>query len=295
VSSGDAEAGAATLGFRLPFGAAASALIGVGIMGMSKISFSTLKAKLPGGQCLIIIGTEGTLLTGVAGSGKTTLLQPLVAAWRADTRYDPGGREVVGLATAWKQARELKGTGIERGFAMTPLLAAIDSGEFQPTRNTVLVIDEVSQIAPRSMLQLLDLQARTGMTIKALGDREQAQAIEAGDTIEIMRRVLPKAAMPELLTTVRQETERGRVIAGLFRGTDLGPEATLEERQKHHLAEVAKALGMKREDGTAIRKRVLGDVQDAEDHRRTFDGPGCSALCLVWHRCVSSFEAIMQV
>jgi len=37
VSSGDAEAGAATVGFRLPFGEAASASIRVGIMGMSKI------------------------------------------------------------------------------------------------------------------------------------------------------------------------------------------------------------------------------------------------------------------
>ena len=200
-----------------------------------------------------------TVLTGVAGSGKTTLLQPLVAAWRADTRYDQGGREVVGLATAWKQARELKGAGIEQGFAMTPLLAVVDSGEFRPTRNTVLVVDEVSQVAPRAMLRLLDLQARTGMTIKALGDREQAQAIEAGDTIEIMRRVLPKAAMPELLTTVRQETERGRAIAGLFRGTELGPDATLEERRDHHLAEVTRALGMKREDGTAM---LVGDDHD---------------------------------
>ena len=52
----------------------------------------------------------------------------------------------------------------------------------------MLVIDEISQIGPRPMLELLELQARTGLTIKAIGDREQAQAIEAGDTIEIMRR-----------------------------------------------------------------------------------------------------------
>ena len=54
-----------------------------------------------------------------------------------------------------------------------------------------------------------ELQARTGMTIKMLGDREQAQAIEAGDTIEILRRALPPEAMPVLLTTMRQATERG--------------------------------------------------------------------------------------
>ena len=41
------------------------------------------------------------------------------------------------------------------------------------------------------LLKLLELQARTGMTIKMLGDREQAQAIEAGDSIELLRRALP--------------------------------------------------------------------------------------------------------
>ena len=66
------------------------------------------------------------------------------------------------------------------------------------------MLDEVSQIGPRPMLKLLELQARTGMTIKMLGDREQAQAIEAGDAIEILRRALPPEALPELLTTMRQ-------------------------------------------------------------------------------------------
>ena len=33
-----------------------------------------------------------TLLTGVAGAGKTTLLQPVVDAWRADTRFSRKGR-----------------------------------------------------------------------------------------------------------------------------------------------------------------------------------------------------------
>jgi post-segregation antitoxin (ccd killing protein) len=208
-----------------------------------------------------------TLLTGVAGSGKTTLLQPLVAAWQADTRYDAGGREVVGMATAWRQADALRDAGIDRTLPLQPMLAAIESGEFQPTRNTVLVIDEVSQVGPRPMLALLELQARTGMTIKALGDREQAQAIEAGDTIEIMRRALPKEALPELLSTVRQETERGRVIAGLFRGTDLGPYATLKQRQEHRVGEVTTALNMKRHDGTAMlaggdHDQVVGRIAD---------------------------------
>ncbi len=48
--------------------------------------------------------------------------------------------------------------------------------------------------------------------------------------------------MPELLSTVRQETRRGRKIAGLFRD-----------------GKAAEALAMKREDGTAW---LVGGDQD---------------------------------
>ena len=189
-----------------------------------------------------------TVLTGVAGAGKTTLMKPLVAAWRADTRLGAGGREVVGVATAWRQADALKEAGVDRTLAMFPLLEAIKSGEFQPTRNTVLVIDEVSQIGPRAMLTLLELQARTGMTIKALGDREQAQAIEAGDSIELLRRALPKSERPELLSTVRQEAMEDRHIVGLFR-----------ENQDHHKSRAAEALELKRVRNAETVQMLGGD------------------------------------
>ncbi len=54
--------------------------------------------------------------------------------------------------------------------------------------------------------------------------------------------MLPKEAMLELLSTVRQETKRGRKIAGLFRD-----------------GKAAEALAMKREDGTAW---LVGGDQD---------------------------------
>ena len=201
-------------------------------------------------------GGRLSLLTGVAGAGKTTLLQPLVDAWKMDTRFDKGGRDVLGTAIAWKQADALRDAGIDQVMAMTPLLDAIAKGELAVSRNTVLVIDEVSQVAPRQMLALLKLQAETGMTIKALGDREQAQSIEAGDTIEILRRSLPKAALPELLTTVRQDRERDRIIANLFR------EGKAEE-----------ALAMKRADGTAYlaggdQDQVIQQIADLYIERR---------------------------
>ena len=197
-----------------------------------------------------------SLLTGVAGAGKTTLLQPLVSAWQSDTRFSPEGREVIGAAMAWRQADALKDAGIKRTYALAPLLKMIESGDFHADRNTVLVLDEASQIGPRPMVKLLELQARTGMTIKMLGDREQAQAIEAGDTIEILRRALPPEAMPALLTTMRQATKRGQEIAGLFRG-----------------GKAAEALEMKRQDGHALmvggdREQVIAQIADLYIERR---------------------------
>jgi hypothetical protein len=157
---------------------------------------------------------------------------------------------------AWRQADALKDAGIRRTYALSPLLKMIEAGEFKADQNTVLVLDEASQIGPRPMLKLLELQARTGMTIKMLGDREQAQAIEAGDTIEILRRALPPEAMPVLLTTMRQATERGREIAGMFR--DGNAEG---------------ALAMKREQGHAFlvggdREQVVARIADLYIERR---------------------------
>ena len=157
---------------------------------------------------------------------------------------------------AWRQADALQDAGIRRTYALSPLLAMIDSGEFKANRNTVLVLDEASQIGPRPLLKLFELQAKTGMTIKMLGDREQAQAIEAGDSIEILRRALPPEALPELLTTMRQATRRGREIAGLFRE-----------------GEAAQALNMKRADGHAMmvggdRDQVVAQIADLYIARR---------------------------
>ena len=222
-------------------------------MDRSKVRFSADQKA-----AIFALGQGGrlTLLTGAAGVGKTTILEPVVAAWKADTRFDAKGREVIGTALAWRQADALRDAGIDRAYALSPLLAMIDRGDITVSRNTVLVIDEVSQVGPRPLLKLLELQARTGTTIKMLGDREQAQAIEAGDSIELLRRALPPEALPVLLTTVRQATRRGREIAALFRegnGSD--------------------ALEMKREDGHARllggdRDQVVGQIADLYIERR---------------------------
>ena len=207
-------------------------------------------------------GADLAVLLGAAGAGKTTLLKPLVEAWHAD------GRNVIGIATAWRQAQALKDTGIaadpSRGaqgrpttkqsiaemraagtdgtYALTRFLRMVDRGEIAPDDKTVLVVDEISQIGPRQFLRLLELQKKSGLVIKGLGDREQVQAIAAGDTIALLLQVLPPEALPKIDTTVRQERARDRLIASMFRRT-----------------EAAEALALKCEDGTA---RLVGGDYD---------------------------------
>ncbi len=193
-------------------------------------------------------GTGGGLvfLEGAAGVGKTSrVLPPVVAAWKAD------GRRVIGLSQAWRQADALQDAGIGKTVAMQPFLEGIRSGEISVDRNTVLVVDEAAQTGPRQFLELLKLWRDTGCIIRALGDREQCQAIEASSAVEIMARVLPPEALPELLATVRQKSERAREIAGLFRTGNAGT-----------------ALDLKREDGTAM--LVGGDYDQVVDRIASF-------------------------
>nr|WP_242407718.1 AAA family ATPase [Komagataeibacter intermedius] len=249
-------------------------------IGRSPLDFASEHGKTQK-AAIYALGRGGALsmLTGVAGSGKTALLSPLVDAWKHDTRYDKNGRRVLGIANAWRQADALREAGIFDTSAMLPFLARLERGDVDVDRNTVLVIDEVGQVGPRQMLRLLQLQRDTGCTIKALGDHEQAQNIEAGDSIEMLRRVLDPEDMPELLSSVRQLSARNRQIADLFRGAE-PEESDLEAhefrgaaanahtdeendddvRNRFHLKEVRDAIDMKRADGTI--RLVGGDHEE---------------------------------
>jgi hypothetical protein len=174
-------------------------------------------------------GGRLSVLVGVAGAGKTTLMKPLVDAWHRD------GRRVIGLGLAWRQANALGEVGADETLAVAAFLARVRQGSVRVDEQTVLVVDELGQVGPRQMAAILRIQRETGCTLKCLGDPEQCQAVEAGSTIQLLRDVLGPGDMPELLSSVRQATERGRRIAALFR----------EGR-------AAEALALKREGGDAL-------------------------------------------
>ena len=175
---------------------------------------------------------------GVAGAGKSTLLAPLVDAWHAD------GRTVFGAALAWRQTDDLEKAGIPeaRRAAMSVFLERVHAGKLALNLDSVVVVDELGLLGTRQLLELLQLQAEHGFQLVAVGDPKQCQSIEAGPVIDLLRQALGPGAVPEILTTVRQQTERERAASLLFRE-----------------GQAAEALAMKRADGTA--RLITGDYR----------------------------------
>jgi hypothetical protein len=190
------------------------------------------------------LGQGGRLAVaiGVAGAGKSTLLAPLVDAWHAE------GRRVYGAALAWRQTDDLVQAGIpeERRAAASVFLERAAAGKLNLDRNSVVVVDELALLGTRQMLEMLRLQAQHGFRLVAVGDPKQCQSVEAGPVVDLLRQALGPDALPEILTTLRQQTAREREASLLFR----------EGR-------AADALALKREDGTA--RLIAGDYQQVVD------------------------------
>jgi len=73
----------------------------------------------------------------------------------------------------------------------------------------------LGMLGSRHLLGLLSTQ--TGCRVVAVGDPKQCQSIEAGPVIELLRRALGPDSMPELLSTVRQQSVRERETSLMFR------------------------------------------------------------------------------
>lgn len=190
------------------------------------------------------LGEGGKLgvMIGAAGAGKTTLLQPLVSAWQE------GERRVYGIALAWRQADDLIDAGIARedAKAISVFFKAIEKGDITLDAKAVVVVDEMSLLGTRQALDLLRLQETHGFRLAMIGDDRQCQSIEAGPMIDLARKALGDEKVPEILTTVRQQTQRERDIAGAFRD-----------------GKATEAINMKREDQTA--ELVPGGYREAAE------------------------------
>jgi phage/plasmid primase-like uncharacterized protein len=181
----------------------------------------------------ILASGRATAAIGVGGSGKSTLLKIPVSAWKED------GRDLWGVSLGWRQTEGLNDAGVaapkaeldarnlvdagldrQRVFALTPFLNRLESGKIKLNARSVLVIDEIALIGTMDMLRLARLHARYGFQISGIGDDLQNQPIEAGSSIDLLRRSLGAENVPELKETIRQERDRDKETSLLFRAGD---------------------------------------------------------------------------
>jgi hypothetical protein len=188
------------------------------------------------------LGTGGSLAVaiGVAGAGKSTLLKPLVAAWQED------GRQVHGIALAWRQSDDLTEAGItaKNARAVESFLKSVERGRLLLDSRSVVVVDELGLLGTRQLNTLLRAQETHEFQIVGIGDPKQMQSIEAGAVLDLLRRGLGESAIPTLATSVRQQDKEERETTLMFRN-----------------GETAAAVQRKAENGTL--RAIPGGYEDA--------------------------------
>jgi hypothetical protein len=161
------------------------------------------------------LGTGGRLAAaiGVAGSGKSTLLKLPVDAWQQD------GRQVHGIAPAWRQSDDLTEAGITAGNtrAVESFLRSVERNRLQLGAKSVVVMDELGLLGTRQFNDLLRAQKEHGFQIAAIGDPKQMQSVEAGAVVDLLRRALGDKAIPTLETSARQVEQEERETTLMFR------------------------------------------------------------------------------
>jgi hypothetical protein len=159
------------------------------------------------------LGGRLSVAIGVAGSGKSTLLKPLVDAWQQD------GRQVHGIALAWRQSDDLTEAGItaKNARAVESFLKSVERGRIQLDAKSVVVVDELGLLGTRQLNDLLRVQKQHGFQIAGIGDPKQMQSVEAGAVVDLLRRALGEKAVPVLETSVRQVEKEERETTLMFR------------------------------------------------------------------------------
>ena len=148
---------------------------------------------------------------GVAGSGKSSsVVAVLIDAWHAE------GKTVYGMTVPWKASTALRDAGADQSLAIAAFLSRVEKGKIKIDANTVIVADEVSMVGVTQQLALAEVAKRFGARLAEIGDPRQCQAVET-PAIDLIARAIGDENIPKLLTSIRQQTERGREVAAMFR------------------------------------------------------------------------------
>jgi hypothetical protein len=203
-------------------------------------------------------GGRVSLSIGIAGSGKTSsVVAVLVDAMHAE------GKTVYGMTVPWRSSVALRDAGVDKAVAIDAFLSRVARGKIQLDRNSVIVADEVSQIGIRHQAALLKLSAEHGCQLIEIGDPRQTQTVSS-PAISLMAKAIGDEAIPKLLTTIRQATERGREVATMWREggkSTAAAIAALQEDGRFHLVAGGADATVQR---TAQLWRTLTDANKAD-------------------------------
>lgn len=151
--------------------------------------------------------TRIACIEGTPGSGKTTTLASIVEAHKS------AGLRVVGTASAWRIANELKEElQIETRALASWLESARHNQRFLDPR-TVLIVDEAGLISSEDTHILLKAVEKSGAKIILVGDRNQLQAIGGAGGLPLVARAVENASVS---TIVRQREAWARDAVTAF-------------------------------------------------------------------------------
>ncbi|GAC1373524.1 MAG: hypothetical protein NVSMB4_00090 [Acidimicrobiales bacterium] len=235
--------------------------------------------------------TSGDLIrcvVGPAGTGKTEAMRAAVTAWQTN------GFTVLGAANGGAQTEQLAGrlhidAQVVRSW-LTRFDAATDPGTVWAP-NTVLVVDEATQVATRDAERLAHWATITGTVIVFVGDPAQLGAVGAGGWF---RHIVYADGAPSLTTVYRQA------------GAEMEPvRAALAGLRSEMPTRIRKAMSRLAADG---RIRVYDDpdtlycqvVDDwyADRHHRLADttgrSPKPSQMMAAHHREVDDLNSLAR-
>jgi hypothetical protein len=86
-------------------------------------------------------------------------------------------------------------------------LKRAQTGKLPLDRDSVVVVYELWLLGTRQMLDLLRLQDGHGFRLVAVRGSKQCQSIEVRPVVDLLRQALGDGALPEILTTIRQQTQ----------------------------------------------------------------------------------------
>jgi ATP-dependent exoDNAse (exonuclease V) alpha subunit len=151
---------------------------------------------------------------GRAGAGKTTTMAAARDAWQAV------GWRVIGTAVKGEAARTLAAATGMPTETLAWHLAHDDPHTAPLDARTVLIVDEASTVSDRDLDRLGWLAARTGATLRLIGDPAQHGAVEAGGMFRVLCQRHP-AHTPELTASHRVQDPHDRAAADALRAGDI--------------------------------------------------------------------------